>query len=218
MVGKGRILWYSFAGLWALFLGLVLMNGLTGLSEPTGVDAYQEDMDQESTRNTIEEASCFLSLFGSLIFLAIPAVMVILIVILAKLRYDAVFKNGKRPNVLSPVEEDYRKALEYQRFHNGNTYHHSPLEPPEGFARRRRGRMEIWEYPNEGIRSGRIKHIHADANKLMEMVSERGTGIPIKCPNCGGPVSREGNNVVCDYCGSHIDFETIRNGIMRLLQ
>jgi len=66
-------------------------------------------------------------------------------------------------------------------------------------------------------RSRVMKHIHGDIDRLSGQLSRNGLGLPRKCPSCGGPIGGRGDMCVCPYCGSTVDFETLREGIKMFL-
>jgi len=64
------------------------------------------------------------------------------------------------------------------------------------------------------------RHIHVNANQLFDTLQQHGTAIPYLCPSCHGMVDIDGLNnrfTQCPYCGTTIDFETLKKVAGNLL-
>ena len=63
------------------------------------------------------------------------------------------------------------------------------------------------------------KHIHINANDLLDKIKREGLAIPYKCPNCSGTLKIDGKikATTCPYCDTDLDLETLNDLVKALL-
>ncbi|MGA1793894.1 MAG: hypothetical protein ACMUHM_08085 [Thermoplasmatota archaeon] len=156
--------------------------------------------------------------------------IIILILLLVKFRTSKRFseflsKGVKEPSIISPPPSVMNCSLERRRpdlhfFEKRDTAVN--LEKAERLEEAAILYEDIHFYRDAGRcrrkAQGRVvKHIHGDVDLLSRQIGRNGWGIPRKCPSCGGPIGGNRDLCVCPFCGSTVDFETLREGIKMFL-
>jgi hypothetical protein len=233
MAHNGRTIRYALVACWALFLGLFLVNSLAGVfgerqgGDESSLEKDLEDSEPESAPDGLALSCCLGPIIGLVTVFIIPTLLIIYIVYIVRSKTNSMYNNkGKRPRVISPIYNDRDlghecrlcgyDARDRKVTSDGMTVWNIERNQSPTHATKRTDRMILYDQYYETQKT--VKHIHCDVNKLYEMMSKNGTGIPVKCPTCRGPVKmKKGGPSFCGYCGTTIDYEIIKNGIMKLL-
>ena len=228
MGGRYRISWMTLLGSGPMLLVLAALF--------TGAAAAGNEIDERSVAVVEEgdtqgngDADCFADLL--MMMLCGPVlIIIILILFLVKFKTSKRFseflsKGVREPEIVIPPPPMIDCSFERRRpdlhfFDKRDT----------AVSLEKSGRLEeaailfedIHFYRDAGrcrkkARTRVVKHIHGDVDRLSGQLSRNGLGFPRKCPSCGGPIGGSGGLCVCPYCGSTVDFETLREGIKMFL-